>query len=76
MIILVICMAIIVWLAFGFSFYMKLAKKGVEAGHIDVFDWGLFLIFLAFGALGYVIYGILSFAEKFEDFMNKLINNT
>lgn len=75
MVILVICMVIIAWLALGFSFYLKLAKEDIASGHTFEFDWRIFLILLAIGVLGYVIYGVLSFAERFEDFMNKSINN-
>ena len=75
MVILVICMLIIAWLAFGFSFYLKLAKEDIASGYTFEFDWGIFLILLVTGVLGYIIYGVLLFAEKFEDFMNKSINN-
>lgn len=75
MVFLVICMSVIAWLAFGFSFYLKLAKEDIASGHTFEFDWEIFLIVLATGVLSYVVYGVLLFAEKFEDFMNKSINN-
>lgn len=75
MVFLVICMSVIAWLAFGFSFYLKLAKEDIASGYTFEFDWGIFLILLITGVLGYVIYWILLFAEKFDDFMNKSINN-
>ena len=64
-------MVIIAWLAFGFSFYLYMIKREKE----KTFDWDEFSFCLLLGVLCYIVLGFCLLVEKFEKFINNVINN-